>query len=345
VLAGIVAVGTLTAALAFGDEIPGGAITSVRNVSPTETDIGVIDLGSYGAPSPSWHLDYGLSSSQWCMSGGSMGQPDFSGPVHPGQPGAQNATVPLTGLTPDALYCAAIFPASGIGGYSTVQFRAGVPNITQGLATAVDASTERLTATIDPVGSATSYFFTIGLMSPRGACQEQATPGTPDATPSMPLSSSTQPVTVGGDIAGLIPGGSYCWAVSAQNATGVNLASQGSFSGGDIKVETLPARRVTARTATLVGQVAFPKRHAGYPARFYYDISGSRLCRTNGVDISSARATAISHLASGKKKDEPFSAKITGLRKRTTYCYEALMTTSVDATKHNIAGELNAFTT
>ena len=252
----------------------------LANVSPTAATANVT-VGSVDPRSTGMHFDLGYapSSGTWCVNTTagvfSNSAPHSETPQQPYPTGGEQTTIGVTALTAGQEYCViglayvtstSVEPASPRAWY----FTAGAPNVTPGNGSAASATSETVSATIDPVGGATTYVVEWGRASPSGAggapaeqwCDSGGTQGTPaQTTAATALSSSTSPQSVSYTITGLDIGTSYCWAFRATNASGTSTAfptheldyygATDVFTLSAPTVQTGAATQITAHSATL----------------------------------------------------------------------------------------------
>jgi len=156
-------------------------------------------------------------------------------------------------------------------------FTAGAPNVEPSYVVAPSRRSARLTATIDPLGSATTYAFAWGLAArdlDKGTRSEQwcdsgGTHGQPQGvSPSMSLGTETAPQNVSYLVTGLVTGRQYCWTIHTVNATAAAVDFPGGsnsnyspdfptrsysnyFIASDPTVSTGPATQIARRSAVL----------------------------------------------------------------------------------------------
>ena len=211
---------------------------SLAQVSLSNDDFGGYDFA----------VDYAPGSSEWCSDGRGPYSETPPQPFDTPPGGSRTTTVRLSGLSPGREYCTAgvvyyngrVFDNFG-GEWHQGQrpwfFNAGAPNVEPSYVIPSSRTGDRLTATIDPLGSATTYAFQWGLAArtdehgtPRERwCDSGGTQGRPlGGSPSMSLGSETAPQKVSYRLKNLVTGRQYCWMIHAVNAT----AAAVDFPGG-----------------------------------------------------------------------------------------------------------------
>lgn len=150
------------------------------------------------------------------------------------------------------------------------------PDATTGVATDVGQQTAKLSGTVNPNGSATSYTFQFGTTSSYGA---QTTPTSAGA--------GTTASTVSATLSGLAPGTTYHYRIAATNA-------QGQTTAGVDRTFTTQTRTSRLR---LFGHTAFvgPGRQVGVFTGCLGDRSctGSLRMTSNGAVIGTRRFFAV----------------------------------------------------
>ncbi len=332
---------------------PAGSISVILSTSQTTSLVhGTVASGS--VPADSYDVAYDLESSSWCQSGGGQSSPSFSTARRPANLDSfksRKVSVQLSGLSPGSVYCAElIVNPDGQGGF--VVFRAGSPNVSELGTAAASTTTEQLSGTINPVGSATSYSFDRAPL--RGTwCESGGKMGSATVTPGGDAGSGSTARRVSGVLTGLTPGVAYCWAIVAANGAGASIAfpdgTTSNFEAGKPTVMSDPATRVTRSRATLHGAITTSGDSLGSEYFFVWDRAGSSLCRSGGKlpenRVWSFKFGTPENLRSGDSARQRVSARIGGLRRNTTYCYEAVLWSSEPQVTTTYTGRLRRFRT
>ena len=152
----------------------------------------------------------------------------------------------VSGLSPNTTY------HYKIDGGNDVTFRTAPnptpPGVTDQHATAVTTSSAHLSASLDPNGAATSYYFQYGRSTGYG---NRSTPVT--------LPAGANPVAVAADISGLRPYTRYHWRLYSRNSAGITRGRDHSFRTGrvanSITLFSSRAKVQYGRGVTLGGRV------------------------------------------------------------------------------------------
>jgi len=152
----------------------------------------------------------------------------------------------VSGLSPNTTY------HYKIEGGNDVTFRTAPnptpPGVTNQHATAVTTSSAHLSASLDPNGAATSYYFQYGRSTGYG---NRSTPAT--------LPAGANPVAVAADISGLRPYTRYHWRLYSRNSAGITRGRDHTFRTGrvasSITLFSSRAKVQYGRGVTLGGRV------------------------------------------------------------------------------------------
>lgn len=144
------------------------------------------------------HFEYGTTSSYGIVT---PNQAVSDGPV----------SAAITGLSPNTTYHFRIVSDAGNGDDATFKTAANPtpPTISDQRASAVTESSAHLSATLDPNGAATTYYFQYGRSTSYGNRTERVT-----------VPAGTDPIAVQADITSLRPYTRYHWRLYATNAAG-----------------------------------------------------------------------------------------------------------------------------
>jgi hypothetical protein len=277
--------------------------------------------------STSYRARYSLANSTWCQSGGASGSPsNQTTPVTLGFTDStpHDVTVQLTGLTTGATYCADIQATNPSGAVSggTINFTVALlPVVDAGTATATGATTERVTGTVNPNGSATNYVFQYDLNNSTW-CTSGGTTGSPaNATAPAGAGSGSAPQNVQADLSALTPGATYCWALSATSTAGTTKdgPTGQTFVVGLPNATTQAATGVADDSATLNGQV----NPQGNPTSFSFGwaLTSSTWCSSNGANGSPLATTNQQPVGFTDTSPHAVSAVVSGLTAGSSYCF------------------------
>jgi hypothetical protein len=332
---------------------PSATVAAILNTSSTTTLVdGVVSSGN--VPASSYDVAYDLGSSSWCSSGGSGSSPRFSTPKRRAQLDpfkSKNVSVRLSRLISGSVYCAAL-NANPDAQSAQMLFRAGAPNVAAVAATPTSVTRERLSGTVTPMGTATSYWFEWAA-SRESWCLSDGAMGSPMMTPGRELGSRTSTRHVSGVISGLTPGTSYCWAIVAKNGAGSSIVFPGgdsstpNFAAGKPTVVTQSATRVTRSGATLHGTINTSGDSLEPKYFFAWDRVGSSFCRSGGKLPPNQAWTfnfaTPTQLKSGDTADQVVSARIGRLRPRAKYCFVLVLWSSEPEITNTYTGRLRSF--
>ncbi len=221
----------------------------------------------------------------------------------------------ITGLTPNTTYFfrVAATNASGTVRGQILQFTtpAGPPTGQAPTATTTDcsnitAATASLNGTVNPNGSATTYYFEYGTTTTYGT-----------QTTSSSAGAGTTAVNVSADLVALTPLTTYHFRLVATNGTGTSRGEDKTcVTGAPVPgcptpaVVTGTANSITITNATLTGTV---------------DANGAQTYHAFEYGLTSAYGTRTATQNSGSGTEpQAVSAVITGLKAGTTYHYRVI---------------------
>jgi hypothetical protein len=278
-----------------------------------------------------YHVDYDVSSSTWCTSGGTSGSPANS---------TSNATlgftdstfhdvsVNLTGLTTGTQYCAELVAsnASGSARGGQVTFTAGAPAVITDDAVPTGATTATVDGRVNPSGQSTTYHVDYDLSSSVWCLSGGNSGSAANSTSNNTLGftdSAYHSVFV--SLTGLTNGSHYCAQLVATNASGTTGGGQVTFTAavttGPPTATTGTATSLTTTGATLNGSVNPGGQATTY--QFDYDLSSSTWCTSGGSSGSPANGTAATSVGFTDNTSHTVSATISGLAANTSYCFRA----------------------
>jgi uncharacterized repeat protein (TIGR02543 family) len=278
-----------------------------------------------------YHVDYDLTSSTWCTSGGTSGSPaNSTSNVTLGFTDANfhAVSVNLTGLTTGTQYCAELVAsnASGSARGGQVTFTAGAPAVITDDAVATGATTATVDGRVNPSGQSTTYHVDYDLSSSVWCLSGGNSGSAANSTSNTMLGftdSAYHSVSVG--LTGLTNGSHYCAQLVATNASGKTGGGQLTFTAnvttGPPSATTGTATSLTTTGATLTGSVNPGGQATTY--QFDYDLSSSTWCTSAGSSGSPANSTAATSVGFTDNTSHTVSATISGLAANTSYCFRA----------------------
>jgi len=194
--------------------------------------------------------------------------------------------------------------SAGIG--TSIAASAAPPTATTGRVTSVLPTLAMVIGTVNPNGTATTWYFEYGLSS-----------GTSygSRTPAKSAGSGTADVGVSGSITGLTPATSYHYRIVATSSVGTTDGGVGIFNTSAAPaVVTGAASHLTASSATLNGIV----NPEGLATSWYFEY---------GPSASYGSKTPTTKVAAGPN-DTKVSAAISNLTPRTIYHFRVVATSS-----------------
>ncbi len=273
----------------------------------------------------SYAVQYDLSSSEWCTSGGTSGSPGkatdatdlgFTDEVFHG------VSVDLTGLTAASDYCARLIATNVNGEVDGAQLswtQGETPDVLTFDTYSTGATTATVEGLIDPHGEATTYAAEYDLAT-SDWCTSGGTSGSPQTI------AGTDPIPdddfVSVDLTGLTEGIAYCAQLVATDANGDAQGGQVPWTQGAPFVDTFDANPTGLTTATIDGDVNAAGQSTSYVVE--YDFDSSEWCTSNGASGSPAVSTTPTQLPSAEV-DGTFhdvSVNVTGLTAGAGYCAE-----------------------
>jgi hypothetical protein len=157
-----------------------------------------------------------------------------------------------------------------LAGTASVAAAASSPSVKTGAATSIKQTSAVLNGTINPNGSATTYWFEWGLTTSYGSTSAV-----------HQLKAGTKTVAVHVTATGLSPGVKYHYRLVAQNASGTAMGDDRTFktTGKPLPVgETEPATGITTSSATINGLI--DPNGQNTPTEFKWGSSPSALSNT-----------------------------------------------------------------
>lgn len=191
-----------------------------------------------------------------------------------------------------------------LAGTASVAIAASSPSVKTGAATNIKQTSAVLNGTINPNGSATTYYFQWGLTTAYGATSAVHS-----------LKAGTTAVSVHLTASGLSPDVRYHYRLIAQNSSGIAAGADRTFktTGHPLPVgQTDPASAITTSGATLNGTVD-PNGHRT-PTEFQYGSSPTSLTTT----VPGPTVPASTPL-------QTVSVSLTGLADAHTFYYRVLV--------------------
>ena len=289
------------AQLTFTAGLPTATTTDVVPDGPTTA---VLD-GSVGPSGQSTTYDvlYDRQTSDWCLSGGTLGEaankyPTTPQPLGHSDSGTYSVSVGMTGLVPGEQYCATLAAQNGSNGQSgsPQQSTGAVLTFTAGIAPTASttswqdetASQSTVSGVVNGQGQSATYHVAYDT-SDSAWCQSgsgQPAGTTADQTITS-LYMQDHGVTV--TITGLQGGQTYCAAVVATSPSGSITAPTVQFVVGLPSATASATTPVSPTAEALTGTVTPTTQVTSYHAA--YDSAGSDWCRTGGDGRSPSFAT------------------------------------------------------
>jgi hypothetical protein len=317
------AVPIVTAGRAFSTSATSAEVDGTVNPSGQETSVAV---------------GYDLASSAWCVS--RAGSPAHSTtPASLGQTDttAHDVIVSLSGLTTATRYCAAITATNAASVTSgSVIFTAGAPVVSEGDATALGPTSERVEGGVAAGGQAGTTYHVEYAPANSQFCQSAGTAGAPASSAPVPLGfadTGSHPVTI--DLTDLTPGVSYCWRIAAANPTAA-AGPLHQFTAGLVEAVTDPPATAGTTRATLAGRVNGENLPATF--RFEWDSAVSQWCTSNGATGEAAHTTTEQPLGVTDTDVHAVAQQITGLSGGTGYCYRLSARNPAGSSHGGVAG-------
>ncbi len=270
-------------------------------------------------------VDYDVSASAWCRSGGAAGTPAHqTAPeaLNPQDATSHDISLAITGLAQRATYCAAITATNAAGTATSPAgpVAGGAPYVYAYQAIATGETTAEVDAFIDPYGEATTFVAEYDLASSTW-CENGGAAGTPrfrSARQTIAAGESSDS-TASIELSGLVPGSTYCVGVAAVDASGLTAPGYTlPLTVGAPVTSTNRASVTAASTATLQG-VVDPTGQATV-AFAQYALAGSAWCQSGGtLGRPLARSAPVS-FAFVDDLFHPVTVDLTGLRDGARYC-------------------------
>jgi len=235
----------------------------------------------------------------------------------------------ITGLTPGTLYhvqaVASNSAYNGIGGPDQT-FTAGAPDVTTGAASAVSGSnsSEMIAGTVNPGGTATTYYFEYGPANGlQGALQLASAPSlhfddtTEFQTPTLSAGSAVGDQGESATLTGLAPG-IYDYTLVAMNTDGTVYGATNSFTIGLAQATTGSASQIDSGSESVNGIV----NPTGVETTYHFEY---------GPTTAYGNASTETDAGSGNN-DVAVQATLTGLTSGQTYHYRIVATTAAGST-------------
>jgi hypothetical protein len=287
----------------------------------TETVGGEIDPAGQ---TTTYHVAYGLASSEWCTSGGGPGSPEHITSAQTlgfTDAAFHNVPVALSGLSAGSKYCEELVAANGSGTAQGGQqtFTAGVPEVYSYGTTPTGATTETIAGQIDPAGQTTEYHLTYGLGSSTW-CTSRGSSGSPEHSTSTQTFGFTDAAShqVSVPLSGLTAGTEYCEELVAANGSGTAQGGQVTFTAGIPVVFSSEVTPTGATTETIGGQIDPVGQTTEY--HLTYGLGSSTWCTSGGSSGSAEHSTSTQTLGFTDAASHQVSVPLSGLTAGTEYC-------------------------
>ena len=289
----------------------------------TETIEGELDPAGQ---TTTYHVAYGLASSEWCTSGGGSGSPEHITSAQTlgfTDAALHDVPVALSGLSAGSKYCEELVAANGSGTAQGGQqpFTAGVPEVFSYEEAPTGVSTETIGGQIDPVGQSTEYHVAYGLASSTW-CTSGGSSGSPEHSTSAQSLGFTDATFhgVSVELSGLSAGSKYCEALVAANGSGTAQGAQQRFTAGIPIVFSSGGTPTGATTETIAGDID----PAGQTTEYHltYGLASSTWCTSGGSSGSPEHSTSAQTLGFTDATSHQVSVPLSGLTAGTEYCAE-----------------------
>ncbi len=335
----------LTAATEYCAELVASNASGSAAVGQVRFTAGVPVVSTYYSPQPTsattetvggqvdpagqtttYHVVYGLASSEWCTSFGGSGSAEHSTSAQ--TLGFTDATshevsVSLSGLTAGAEYCEELVATNGSGtaGGSQVTFRAGAPLVLTTEFRSTGTTTAEFSGEVNPAGQTTQYHVEYGLASSIW-CRSGGSSGSPEHSTSAQALGFTDGTfhTVSVPLSGLTASTEYCAELVATNVSGTVRGGPVTFTAGLPEVFPGEATPAGATTETVGGEVD----PVGQPTTYHvaYGLASSTWCTSGGSSGSPEHSTSAQTLGFTDATSHTVSVSLSGLTAATEYCAE-----------------------
>jgi hypothetical protein len=292
---------TTVPAGAKADVAPTAVTGPVTSVGPTTATItGTVNPGGL---STSWYVEYGTSTSYGSMSASaSAGSGTKDTPV----------SASLTGLSPGTTYHYRVTATSTGGtahGADGIFTTPAPPGVVTGAASNVTPSGATLHGSVDPNGSATTFWFEYGTSTSYGSKTAEQSAG-----------AGSNSVAESASVSGLQPGQTYHFRIVAQSDGGTSPGADATFTtNGAPSVSTSPASSIAPTSAKLNGKVTAN----GLTTTWWFEY---------GTSTAYGSKTA-SHGAGSGTSAQNETATITGLKTATVYHFRIVASNSAGTTR------------
>ena len=281
-----------------------------------------------------YQVQYDLSSSDWCTTGGTSGSP--AGTTDPATLGFTDelfhgVSVDLTGLTAASDYCARLVATNVNGEVDGLQI-SWTQGVTPDAVTFDTYSTGSTTATaeglVNPHGEDTTY---VAEYAPANSvwCTSGGSSGSPANT-----TAGTDPIPddnfVSVELTGLADGTDYCAELVATDANGNADGGQVPWIQGTPFVDTFDAESTGLTTATIDGDVNPAGKTTSYTLK--YDLAGSEWCASGGSSGSPTFSTSPTQLPTADGTFHDVTINLSGLTSGDDYCGEIVATNGTGST-------------
>ncbi|HEY8082607.1 MAG TPA: S8 family serine peptidase [Solirubrobacterales bacterium] len=186
-------------------------------------------------------------------------------------------------------------------------------NVTTEAATQVKGTSATLRASINPEGSATSYYFEYGKTTSYGS---------EAPLPSEPIGSGTSSVKVGRSIGGLSLGTTYHYRVVAENSAGIAYGVDKAFTTKNVPKVTTEAASEVKATSAIINATVNPE---GTDTSYYFEYT-----ETGAIWI---KLPFYGESIGSGTKDIKVSQNLGGLAPNATYKYRVLATSEIGTSK------------
>jgi phosphodiesterase/alkaline phosphatase D-like protein/prolyl-tRNA editing enzyme YbaK/EbsC (Cys-tRNA(Pro) deacylase) len=306
----------------------------------TATLLGAIQPGGQETK---YRAVYGLSSTEWCTSGGTKNSPTTEEPAQVlgfTDSALHLVSVHITGLTAGQTYCAALRATNGtttVTSFQSVIAPSNTFSVFPFEGRPTSATTAFVSASVNPGGHPTKYTI-LSHLTTSECCESGGATAKPSSTGEQSLGFTDKEAhTVLVNLSGLAAGSQYCANVVAKNGSG---SAQGAFvvyfTVGVPVTELENVFGTGAATASVTAAINPSGQEIKY--KVLYDLATSEWCENEGASGTPAKATPIQVLAYTDASLHRVAVHLGGLTPGKRYCV-ALQATNGSGTATSLTEE------